>query len=146
MERSSRSCSHSGSRWTAPPIALDVYRVLRASNPSPYMYLLRLPAPDGTVYDVVGSSPEALVKVTGRRAITHPMRARGREVTPPKRTSPTVRTYWLDAKERSEHVMLVDLSRNDLQRVCPCRHRRRGGVHDDPRYSHIMHWRSHGCR
>jgi len=53
--------------------ALDVYRALRTSNPSPYMYLLRLPLEDGTAYDVVGSSPEALVKVTGRRAITHPI-------------------------------------------------------------------------
>ena len=66
-----------------PADALDVYRVLRASNPSPYMYLLRLPAPDGTAYDVVGSSPEALVKVTGRRAITHPIAgSRPRGATP----------------------------------------------------------------
>ena len=56
-----------------PVDALDVYRVLRASNPSPYMYLLRLPLPDGGTYDVVGSSPEALVKVEGRRVMTHPI-------------------------------------------------------------------------
>ena len=53
--------------------ALDVYRALRASNPSPYMYLLRVPGPDGMTYDVVGSSPEALVRVTGEQAITHPI-------------------------------------------------------------------------
>ena len=56
-----------------PVDALEVYRALRRSNPSPYMYFVRLPHPDGSVYEVVGSSPEALVKVTGRRAITHPI-------------------------------------------------------------------------
>jgi anthranilate synthase component 1 len=101
-----------------PADALDVYRVLRASNPSPYMYLLRLPAPDGTTYDVVGSSPEALVKVTGRRAITHPIAgSRPRGATPEEDVA-NGEDLLADAKERSEHVMLVDLSRNDLQRVC----------------------------
>ncbi|HOF63627.1 MAG TPA: chorismate-binding protein, partial [Dermatophilaceae bacterium] len=56
-----------------PADPIDVYRALRASNPSPYMYVLRLPHPDGTAYDVVGSSPEALIKVTGRQAMTHPI-------------------------------------------------------------------------
>jgi len=62
-------------RFTVPCAAdaLDVYRALRVSNPSPYMYLLRLPHPDGSAYDVVGSSPEALIKVTDRQAITHPI-------------------------------------------------------------------------
>lgn len=122
--------------------ALDVYRALRASNPSPYMYLLRLPAPDGSAYDVVGSSPEALVKVTGRRAITHPIAgSRPRGVTPEADVA-NGEDLLADPKERSEHVMLVDLSRNDLQRVC------RPGTVDVVefmtirRYSHIMHLES----
>ncbi len=122
--------------------ALDVYRALRASNPSPYMYLLRLPHPDGTAYDVVGSSPEALVKVTGRRAITHPIagsRPRGKTPEDDVRLGEELAA---DEKERAEHVMLVDLSRNDLQRVC------RAGTVDTVEfmsvrhYSHIMHLES----
>ncbi len=125
-----------------PADALDVYRVLRASNPSPYMYLLRLPAPDGTAYDVVGSSPEALVKVTGRRAITHPIAGSRPRGGTPEADVANGEDLLADAKERSEHVMLVDLSRNDLQRVCEA------GTVDVVefmairRYSHIMHLES----
>ncbi len=125
-----------------PADALDVYRVLRASNPSPYMYLLRLPAPDGTAYDVVGSSPEALVKVTGRRAITHPIAGSRPRGDTPEEDVAYGEDLLADAKERSEHVMLVDLSRNDLQRVCE------PGTVDVVefmtirRYSHIMHLES----
>ncbi len=122
-----------------PADPLDVYRALRAGNPSPYMYLLRLPAPDGTAYDVVGSSPEALVRVTGSQAITHPIagsRPRGKT---PEDDVRLAEELLEDPKERSEHVMLVDLGRNDLQRVC------RPGTVDVVefmsihRYSHIMH-------
>jgi anthranilate synthase component 1 len=125
-----------------PADALDVYRVLRASNPSPYMYLLRLPAPDGTTYEVVGSSPEALVKVTGRRAITHPIAGSRPRGATPEADVANGDELLADAKERSEHVMLVDLSRNDLQRVC------KAGTVDVVefmtirRYSHIMHLES----
>ncbi|MEO7447081.1 MAG: anthranilate synthase component I, partial [Humibacillus sp.] len=128
-------------RFTVPchADALDVYRALRVSNPSPYMYLLRLPHPDGSAYDVVGSSPEALIKVTGRRAITHPIagsRPRGKS---PDHDAQLAEELLGDAKERAEHLMLVDLSRNDLQRIC------RAGTVDTVdfmsvrRYSHIMH-------
>ena len=119
--------------------ALDVYRALRVSNPSPYMYLLRLPHPDGSSYDVVGSSPEALIKVTGRQAITHPIagsRPRGKS---PEHDAHLAEDLLGDAKERAEHLMLVDLARNDLQRIC------RAGTVDTVdfmsvrRYSHIMH-------
>jgi anthranilate synthase component 1 len=122
-----------------PADALDVYRALRVSNPSPYMYLLRLPHPDGSVYDVVGSSPEALIKVTGRQAITHPIagsRPRGKG---PDHDAHLAEELLADAKERAEHLMLVDLARNDLQRIC------RAGTVDTVdfmsirRYSHIMH-------
>jgi len=122
-----------------PAEALDVYRALRVSNPSPYMYLLRLPHPDGSVYDIVGSSPEALIKVTGRQAITHPIagsRPRGKS---PEHDAHLAEELLGDAKERAEHLMLVDLARNDLQRIC------RAGTVDTVdfmsvrRYSHIMH-------
>ncbi|MBM6403773.1 anthranilate synthase component I [Phycicoccus sp. CSK15P-2] len=122
-----------------PADPLEVYRALRASNPSPYMYLFRFPTPDGSSYAVVGSSPEALVRVTGGRAITHPIagsRPRGKTPEDDVRLADELLE---DPKERSEHVMLVDLGRNDLQRVC-----RPGTVDvvefmDVRRYSHIMH-------
>ncbi len=125
-----------------PADALDVYRALRTSNPSPYMYLLRLPLADGTAYDVVGSSPEALVKVTGRRAITHPIagsRPRGKT---PEDDLRLAEDLLADPKERAEHVMLVDLGRNDLQRVCEA-----GTVDvvefmNVRRYSHVTHLES----
>jgi anthranilate synthase component 1 len=122
--------------------ALDVYRVLRASNPSPYMYLFRLPSPDGTAYDVVGSSPEALVKVTGRRAITHPIAGSRPRGATPEEDRVLAEDLLADPKERSEHVMLVDLGRNDLQRVC------KPGTVDVVefmtvrRYSHVTHLES----
>lgn len=122
--------------------ALDVYRALRASNPSPYMYLLRIPLPGGGAYDIVGSSPEALVKVTDGEVITHPIagsRPRGKT---PEHDGLLCEELLTDPKERAEHLMLVDLSRNDLQRVC------RAGTVDTVefmnvrRYSHIMHLES----
>jgi len=97
--------------------ALDVYRVLRATNPSPYMYLLRF-AGAQSPYDVVGSSPEALVTVTGNRAVVHPpagTRPRGATPDEDARLAEGLRR---DPKEQAEHVMLVDLARNDLGRVC----------------------------
>jgi anthranilate synthase component 1 len=117
--------------------ALDIYRVLRLTNPSPYMYLLRL---DG--FDIVGSSPEALVTVKGDTAITHPIagsKPRGRT---PAEDNALESELFSDPKERAEHVMLVDLGRNDLGRVC-----RPGTVEvvefmEIRRYSHIMHLES----
>ncbi|WP_409483144.1 anthranilate synthase component I [Arsenicicoccus dermatophilus] len=125
-----------------PADALDVYRVLRASNPSPYMYLLRCPHPDGGSYDVVGSSPEALVKVTGDRVITHPIAGSRPRGATPEEDVRLEQELLADPKERSEHVMLVDLSRNDLQKVCDA-----GSVDTVEflqvrRYSHIMHLES----
>ena len=122
--------------------ALDVYRALRASNPSPYMYLLRLPLPDGGVYDVVGSSPEALVKVTGERVITHPIagsRPRGKT---PEHDRKLGDDLLNDPKERSEHLMLVDLSRNDLQRVCGAGTVETVEFMNIRNYSHVIHLES----
>jgi anthranilate synthase component 1 len=113
---------------------LDIYRVLRTTNPSPYMYLLRF---DG--FDIVGSSPEAHVKVTGRRALLHPIAGTRPRGATPEEDGRLAAELLADPKERAEHVMLVDLGRNDLGRVC------RPGTVDVPefmtieRYSHVMH-------
>ena len=118
--------------------ALDVYRVLRATNPSPYMYLLRFAGRE-TPFDVVGSSPEALVTVTGTSAVVHPpagTRPRGATEEEDVRLAESL---LADPKERAEHVMLVDLARNDLGRVCV------PGTVEVPdfmrveHYSHVMH-------
>ena len=118
--------------------ALDVYRVLRATNPSPYMYLLRF-AGHESPYDVVGSSPEALVTVTGTRAVVHPPAGTRPRGETPEQDAALAAELWSDPKERAEHVMLVDLARNDLGRVCA------SGTVDVvdfmrvERYSHVMH-------
>jgi anthranilate synthase component I len=118
--------------------ALDLYRVLRATNPSPYMYLLRFAGRESP-FDVVGSSPEALVTVTGASAVVHPpagTRPRGATEEEDVRLAESL---LADPKERAEHVMLVDLARNDLGRVCV------PGTVEVPDfmrvefYSHVMH-------
>ena len=122
-----------------PVDALEVYRVLRASNPSPYMYLLRLPLAGGGTYDVVGSSPEALVKVDGDTVLTHPIAGTRPRGATPDADVENARALLADDKERAEHLMLVDLARNDLGRVCEA-----GSVEvldfmSIERYSHVMH-------
>ncbi len=112
----------------------EIYRALRVVNPSPYMYYLRL----GGV-DVVGSSPEILVKVQGRDASYRPIagtRPRGRDSADDRRLEAELRT---DPKERAEHVMLVDLGRNDLGRVCEYGSVRAEEMMFVERYSHVMH-------
>ncbi|MEU5794134.1 anthranilate synthase component I [Streptomyces sp. NPDC047813] len=119
--------------------ALDVYRVLRATNPSPYMYLFRFPDGDAGVFDVVGSSPEALVKVEDGRAMVHPIAGTRHRGATPQEDQALAEELLADPKERAEHLMLVDLGRNDLGRVC-----RPGSVEvvdfmSVERYSHVMH-------
>src|SRR5919107_7390 len=97
--------------------ALDLYRVLRATNPSPYMYLLRF-AGQESPFDVVGSSPEALVTVTGSSAVVHPPAGTRPRGATPEEDARLAEGLLADPKERAEHVMLVDLARNDLGRVC----------------------------
>ena len=122
--------------------ALEVYRVLRLTNPSPYMYLVRLEDADGRPFDIVGSSPEALVTVKGRTAVTHPIAGSKPRGATPAEDAALEAELLADPKERAEHVMLVDLGRNDLGRVCEP-----GSVEvvefmDVRRYSHIMHLES----
>jgi anthranilate synthase component 1 len=118
-----------------PQVApFDVYRALRAVNPSPYMYFLRM----GDTH-VLGSSPEMLVRVTGRKleyrpiAGTHP---RGRDETEDARLE---KAMLEDEKERAEHVMLVDLGRNDLGRVSEYGSVKVRDLMYVERYSHVMH-------
>jgi anthranilate synthase component 1 len=115
--------------------ALDVYRALRLSNPSPYMYLFRF---DGGV-DVVGSSPEALVKVTGREVMVHPIAGTRKRSASLEEDVRLGEELLADPKERAEHLMLVDLGRNDVGRVCtPGSVEVIDFMHIE-RYSHVMH-------
>jgi anthranilate synthase component 1 len=120
--------------------ALDSYRVLRTINPSPYMYFLHFGATDDhDALDVAGSSPEPMVRVMGDLVVTRPIagtRPRGGDDASDRAHE---RELLADEKERAEHVMLVDLARNDLGRVA-----RYGSVTVDElmsieRYSHVMH-------
>jgi anthranilate synthase component 1 len=114
--------------------ALDVYRVLRATNPSPYMYLFRF---DG--FDVVGSSPEALVKVADGRAMVHPIAGTRPRGATPQEDQALADELIADPKERAEHLMLVDLGRNDLGRVCEPGSVEVVDFMSIERYSHVMH-------
>ena len=119
----------------SPEVApFDIYRALRTVNPSPYMYFLRM----GDTH-VLGSSPEMLVRVTGSKleyrpiAGTHP---RGRDEAEDARLE---KEMLADEKERAEHVMLVDLGRNDLGRVSEYGSVKVRDLMYVERYSHVMH-------
>lgn len=115
--------------------ALDIYRVLRSTNPSPYMYLLRFD--DGI--DVVGSSPEALVKVTGEHVMVHPIAGTRPRNADSEQDARLAEELLADPKERAEHLMLVDLGRNDLGRVCAPGSVEVSEFMSIERYSHVMH-------
>ena len=122
---------------TADPI--DVYRVLRTLNPSPYMYFLSLVDPTGEPYWIVGSSPEALVKVENEHVYMHPIAGSRPRGDGPEEDLAFADELLADPKERAEHLMLVDLARNDLSKVCAA-----GSVEVTEfmrveRFSHIMH-------
>src|SRR5437667_8451308 len=111
-----------------------VYRALRHVNPSPYMYFIRM----GGV-SVVGSSPEMLVRVEGARVETHPIagtRRRGKSAEEDQRLAEELKR---NEKERAEHVMLVDLGRNDVGRVCKYGSVRVPQFMGLERFSHVMH-------
>jgi anthranilate synthase component 1 len=115
--------------------SIDVYRMLRLHNPSPYMFFLRFE--DGL--DIVGSSPEALVKVTNGEVMVHPIAGTRKRSNSPEIDERNAQELLADPKERAEHLMLVDLGRNDLGRVCLP-----GSVEvvefmNIERFSHVMH-------
>lgn len=118
--------------------ALDTYRVLRALNPSPYMYLLNFEDEQGS-YSVVGSSPEALVSVTNGRAITHPIAGSRPRGATAEADNNHAEELLADNKEKSEHLMLVDLARNDLLKVCVPASVSVTEFMQIHRFSHIMH-------
>ena len=118
---------------------VDVYRVLRTINPSPYMYYLALPDGDGGQFEVVGSSPETLVRTQGRRVWTYPIagsRPRGADGAQDRALAEEL---LQDPKELSEHVMLVDLARNDLSKVCDPATVEVSTLMEVKRFSHIQH-------
>jgi len=125
-----------GQRFEAQTDAdpFDVYRVLRTLNPSPYMYIVRL---DG--FDIVGSSPEALVTVHSGLATIHPIAGTRKRGDTPERDAELVNELVNDPKERAEHVMLVDLARNDLGRVCKPGTVKVVDFGIVERYSHLWH-------
>src|ERR1051326_3129498 len=115
---------------------LNIYRALRRVNPSPYMYFLRMQSEEMTV---LGSSPEMLVRVTARKLEYRPIagtRKRGRDEAEDRRLEEELRN---DEKERAEHVMLVDLGRNDVGRVSDYGTVRVRDLMFVERYSHVMH-------
>ncbi len=123
-------------RWSAPvPVeAFSIYRGLRAVNPSPYMYFL-----DFGDFEIAGASPEPLITVTGPRVTTRPIAGTRPRAGDPDADRRMADELLADEKERAEHVMLVDLGRNDLGRVCEY-----GSVEVESfmaveNYSHVMH-------
>ncbi|MDQ4095698.1 MAG: anthranilate synthase component I [Actinomycetota bacterium] len=129
-------------RWSASMEdgAFDAYRRLRTVNPSPYMYFLRF-AETSThpAVEIAGSSPEPLVRVTGERIVTRPIAGTRRRGATDEEDALLEQDLLGDDKERAEHVMLVDLARNDVGRVAEY-----GSVKVDDlmvieRYSHVMH-------
>ncbi|HEV8402976.1 MAG TPA: anthranilate synthase component I family protein [Candidatus Limnocylindrales bacterium] len=125
----------------ATGLALDgigLYRALRRVNPSPYLFFTRTPT-----FEVVGASPELLLQVEGDRLTTHPIAGTRPRGTDAREDALLAEELQADPKERAEHVMLVDLGRNDLGRVA-----RPGTVTvskymEVERYSHVLHLVSH---
>lgn len=122
---------------SADPI--DVYRVLRSLNPSPYMYLLNCEDTHHNRFSVIGSSPEALVKISNSRVITHPIAGSRPRGETPEHDLLLEQELLADHKEKAEHLMLVDLARNDLLRVCESGTVEVSEFMRIERYSHIMH-------
>ncbi|HUR21709.1 MAG TPA: anthranilate synthase component I [Vicinamibacterales bacterium] len=116
----------------APPF--DVYRALRHVNPSPYMFFIRMGG-----QSIIGASPEMLVRVEGKHVETHPIAGTRRRGATPDEDQRLADELRRSEKERAEHVMLVDLGRNDLGRVCQVGSVRVPQYMALERYSHVMH-------
>ena len=123
----------------SPADPFDVYRVLRTLNPSPYMYFMSLTDAQGRDFNVIGSSPETLIKVDNGHAMTFPIAGSRPRGTTIEEDEQLAKDLLADPKERSEHIMLVDLSRNDLSRVCLPESVEVVSLMDIKRFSHIMH-------
>ncbi len=126
-----------GSQRFATPIKaspLDIYRAARSVNPSPYMFLLEL---DG--FSLVGASPEIHVRCEDRQVQIRPIAGTRRRGTTPDEDRALASELLADPKERAEHVMLVDLARNDLGRVCKFGSVKVKDLMVVERYSHVMH-------
>jgi anthranilate synthase component I len=123
-------------RWSAPvPVeAFSIYRGLRAVNPSPYMYFL-----DFGDFQIAGASPEPLLTVDGRRVSTKPIAGTRHRGATPEEDRRIAAELLADEKERAEHVMLVDLGRNDLGRVCEYGTVAVDQLMEIESYSHVMH-------
>jgi anthranilate synthase component 1 len=123
--------------------AFDVYRAVRRLNPSPYMFFFDFGLVDDEPLFIVGSSPEMFVRLEGRTASLRPIagtRPRGADASA---DASLARDLLADPKERAEHVMLVDLGRNDLGRVCEYGTVKVSDFFTVERYSHVMHIVSH---
>ncbi len=111
-----------------------VYRVLRSINPSPYMFYLKFPE-----VTLVGSSPEPLLRVRGNEALTRPIAGTRKRGKSEREDKVLVEELKKDEKERAEHLMLLDLGRNDLGRVCEPGTVRVNRFSEVEKYSHVMH-------
>jgi len=118
--------------------AFDLYRSLRAVNPSPYMYFLHLDD-----FDIVGASPEMLVRVEEGTVDTHPIAGTRRRGVDAAEDNALEAELKADEKERAEHIMLLDLGRNDIGRVSKPGSVRIPQMLEVERYSHVMHLVSH---
>jgi anthranilate synthase component 1 len=121
-----------------PLDAVALYRSLRRINPSPYLFFVRMPE-----FSVVGASPELLVRVEGDRMTTHPIAGTRPRGATPAEDAQLAYNLERDPKERAEHVMLVDLGRNDLGRVAAPGSVAVTKYMEVERYSHVLHLVSH---
>jgi anthranilate synthase component 1 len=112
----------------------DVYRALRIINPSPFMFFLKSP-----VCTLIGSSPEILCRVEKGKVTTRPLAGTRRRGATPEEDLQLEQELLADPKERAEHIMLVDLHRNDIGRVSKVGSVKIGDVMSVERYSHVMH-------
>ena len=121
----------------------DIYRTLRRLNPSPYMFYFDFGLVDGAPLCLVGSSPEMFVRLEGRSASLRPIAGTRPRAANPAADAALAQDLLADPKERAEHVMLVDLGRNDLGRVCDYGTVEVSEFFAIERYSHVMHIVSH---
>merc|ERR1712130_860964 len=114
--------------------AFDVYRQLRVINPSPYMFYM-----DIDEYTVLGASPECLVKVENGKIYNHPIAGTRKRGLTPEEDEELAKELLANEKERAEHVMLVDLGRNDVGRVSTPGSVKLDTLMQVEKYSHVMH-------